>query len=294
MDMHVFGVYISDMRADSLPVNVNSTNFHRAGAGWRITCAQTRRWDDLDLWVLVSGKAVVRTSRTEHTLEPGACLLMRGGDDYDLHVIEHPLDHYYAHFTYVGSDALPIDHRTLTLPPVFRRLGGSLRLVTDMFDRMKEAFSSRRPGHAHASNRWLEAILMEVASRDMPERQSPRSIPYRREMDEIREAVLTNPGGDHHVDTFASRLGLDPSYFCRLFRSHFGMPPRQFITQVRIDAACYMLRDTVMSVGQIASELGYHDVHFFSRHFKKQQGVSPTEYRRGPLVGGAIRMRQRA
>jgi len=46
-----------------------------------------------------------------------------------------------------------------------------------------------------------------------------------------------------------------------------------------MEAARYLLRDTAHGVVHVASLLGYHDVHFFSRHFKARHGMSATAFR---------------
>lgn len=65
----------------------------------------------------------------------------------------------------------------------------------------------------------------------------------------------------------------------RVFKQVTGSLPRDFIIQVRIDRAKQLLRESSLSIGEIADALGYPDVFFFSRQFKNRSGLSPTHFR---------------
>lgn len=82
------------------------------------------------------------------------------------------------------------------------------------------------------------------------------------------------------VNKINKALGLDRSYFSKLFRKHVGLPPQQYIIQFKIDRACEMLSNTSLGIGFIANQLGYSDYFAFSKTFKRIKGISPIPYRR--------------
>lgn len=67
--------------------------------------------------------------------------------------------------------------------------------------------------------------------------------------------------------------------FIRLFKEAFGCIPMTYITNLRMQKACELLRTTNFSVAEIASRCGYHDNNYFSRIFKKHNGMTPSAYR---------------
>ena len=73
---------------------------------------------------------------------------------------------------------------------------------------------------------------------------------------------------------------LNPSYFCRRFRSETNMTPMQYLMQKRIELAKYSLLYTQDPMSQIAEKLGFYDQNHFSFCFLKATGVSPTQYRK--------------
>jgi two-component system response regulator YesN len=71
-----------------------------------------------------------------------------------------------------------------------------------------------------------------------------------------------------------------PSYISKLFRDYKGLSPCEYLTKVRIDRAVKLLEDSKDSnVYDIAKIVGFHDPSYFTRLFKNQTGMLPTEYR---------------
>lgn len=80
--------------------------------------------------------------------------------------------------------------------------------------------------------------------------------------------------------TIAKRARLTPVRFARLTRRIFGLTPSQFIVKTRISAGSRLLRDTDLSVAEIAQRCGYQDQSGFTRAFRAVSGLTPLEYRR--------------
>lgn len=70
-------------------------------------------------------------------------------------------------------------------------------------------------------------------------------------------------------------------HFIRLFSSAYGMTPQKYLMNIRIRHACSMLRDSGLSVTEVAMRCGFSDPNYFSRIFRKYTGYSPTEFNGG-------------
>ncbi|WP_018752564.1 response regulator transcription factor [Paenibacillus sanguinis] len=84
---------------------------------------------------------------------------------------------------------------------------------------------------------------------------------------------------DLSLSTLSLKFHFNPSYFCLLFKTHTGTTIHQFIMQTRLKAASQRLLHTSDKVYTIAQQVGYKDVKYFTRLFKKQYGMSPEEFR---------------
>lgn len=81
------------------------------------------------------------------------------------------------------------------------------------------------------------------------------------------------------VQQMAEAAGYHPSHFTGLFRQHLGISPGQFILRKKTDRAAELLTSTSMPVAAIAESLGFASQFYFSNFFKKQTGMTPSQYR---------------
>ncbi len=80
------------------------------------------------------------------------------------------------------------------------------------------------------------------------------------------------------VDEIAHNIGVSRSHLYRMFMQHLSMPPKEFLCRFRINEACALLRNSSLSISEIAYSVGLSDPLYFSRLFKKYKGVPPTKY----------------
>lgn len=82
------------------------------------------------------------------------------------------------------------------------------------------------------------------------------------------------------VESLADLAGLPLRQFERLMHRTFGLPTKQYVTQVRVAAAMDLLRSSGLSLADIAVRCGWYDQSAFSKQFTRVAGVTPGEYRR--------------
>ncbi|OUJ72176.1 AraC family transcriptional regulator [Hymenobacter crusticola] len=81
------------------------------------------------------------------------------------------------------------------------------------------------------------------------------------------------------VQELATQAGLSISHYSALFRKHTGRSPILFFNFLKVQEACQRLTQNHLRVNEIARELGFEDVYYFSRLFTKLMGVSPRKFR---------------
>lgn len=84
---------------------------------------------------------------------------------------------------------------------------------------------------------------------------------------------------DLNVARICKELAVSKSYFSPLFKSHTGMTFVEYLTDIRMSRAKELLAHHDLRSYQVAELVGYSDAHYFGLTFKKQVGVTPTEYR---------------
>lgn len=84
---------------------------------------------------------------------------------------------------------------------------------------------------------------------------------------------------DISLDEVSREVDVSPYYFSRLFKEETGENFIDYVTRIRIDKAKELLSGTDMSMKEICASIGYSDPNYFSRSFKKNVGVTPTEFK---------------
>ena len=83
------------------------------------------------------------------------------------------------------------------------------------------------------------------------------------------------------VESLCSHIHLSPTYFSTLFKREMGISFTAYVTQVRMEEAVRLLRETDEKTYRIAQKTGYADPNYFSYVFKRRFGVSPSKFRAG-------------
>jgi AraC family transcriptional regulator len=94
------------------------------------------------------------------------------------------------------------------------------------------------------------------------------------------EAMHARMAEDLSLDELAAETGLSLYHFARMFKQTVGVPPRVYLTQLRMEKAGELLRTTQLSITQIAQEVGYSSGQVLARIFLKHHRRSPSDYRR--------------
>lgn len=77
------------------------------------------------------------------------------------------------------------------------------------------------------------------------------------------------------TEKIATELHLSEPHLFRLFKGMVDKSPMQYLTELRIQHACELLKSTHLNIEQVAQCVGYHDGTSFSHRFRKSLGVSP-------------------
>jgi len=80
----------------------------------------------------------------------------------------------------------------------------------------------------------------------------------------------------------ATLCDISYSYLQRLFNQKYGVSPKKYIIQLKINYASDLLKSGEYSVSETAKMSGFEDLYFFSRQFKEYVGMSPIKYKNNP------------
>lgn len=122
----------------------------------------------------------------------------------------------------------------------------------------------------------LEQALDRALEQLLAERRKSEDYPIRVAMEYVRR----NYSEKVTLEEAASRSGFNTTYFSEMFKRKTGKGFLDYVTEVRMDAAKELLRNTRKAVYEVAEAVGYRDAKYFCQQFTRNVGMKPSEYRK--------------
>ncbi|MCD6166524.1 helix-turn-helix domain-containing protein [bacterium] len=175
----------------------------------------------------------------------------------------------------------PIFSEELNLPPVSHML--HVPKIRPLFCRLFREMYHKAPGYKLAVKACMldiillihrNALLGDTNSADEPVLVLSKAVVEAKKFMEINfNERLT-------LSEIAEVAKYHPVYFERLFKKFMGCSPIEYLLEVRISKAKEFLEHSDLNISEIATEVGFESVQYFSLAFKKLVGISPRHYRR--------------
>lgn len=125
-----------------------------------------------------------------------------------------------------------------------------------------------------------KAYLIEEFTAALQARDRASNDRYGSVIRDAKEYIRANfSQSDLSLNRIAAHIGVSPSYFSSIFKQETGQSFVEYLTQVRMERACELLKCTSYRTSEIGEQVGYNDSHYFSAAFKKAMGQSPKEYK---------------
>ena len=265
------------MKTDRLPC-IKIIGRMKYQAGWQ---RSTRSRFNI-LFYMYSGEFIFELSSGEAlTMSDGTALLIPAGTDYRVKCTRD-CDYAYVHF--VTDEPISQngagkgdDGEFLVLP---RLIGFSADTETRealirRIGRLERAFSS---DYASSSVRARCELLIVMDTLATAYKGKVRDrLPHSLRL--MRDHVTSHIRENITLSDLCEVSGLSKQYAMRLFRNYLGMTATDYIHSTKLAYSLDMLKNTDMTVEEIAYQLGYCGGYYFCRVFRRYLKMTPTEYR---------------
>jgi AraC-like DNA-binding protein len=194
---------------------------------------------------------------------------------------------------FLGCDARPFNPLLTALPRLLhvRRAFAAGDPLARLIEFALAESQERRAGAECVRLRLSEVMFVEVVRRylaELPAEQTGWLAGLRdRTVSRALAGLHQRPADPWTLETLARAAGLSRSSLAERFTHFVGVPPMQYLTQWRMQAAARLLNDSQAKVSTVALQVGYDSEAAFSRAFKKIAGVSPGAWRRRHAAGRA-------
>lgn len=164
-----------------------------------------------------------------------------------------------------------------------RLLTSTLDLILELNGSIAEVFVGSYPLHqdlakketVEAITQWMKGVFERVTVYLQSLNKNNGYI------DKILEYIHARYHTDLSIDQLADQVNLNPAYLSRTFKQHTGKTILEYLTLLRIKESKALLTKTNDNLHDIAKAVGYNNTNSFIRFFKKYEGITPGEYRKG-------------
>lgn len=99
-------------------------------------------------------------------------------------------------------------------------------------------------------------------------------------LDSVVSYIFSNIRENLTLSALAEVAGVSERRLRTIFREYYHMSPQQYVMNQRMRLACGYIKTDLYTLQEVAEQVGFEDIYYFNRCFKKQVGVSPKQYKK--------------
>ncbi len=233
--------------------------------------------EHLELLFFLDGSCEFVTGGRTFEVKAGDLVVVNGSEVHSFTASK--LTEYYCLIIYPGFFA-DVDTQSLC----FQSLIQKDEYIKEAFLDIDEAHLSGDVGSdmmqkSHAY-RLMAHLVKHYRAEQMSKGEKDAHNRYISLLDRVKSYIAENYQRHITTEELAQICYFSMEYFCRFFKRMTGRTALAYINEYRIEKATVLLTETDEPIGEIAARVGFDDLNYFSRVFKKIKKCSPNEYRK--------------
>lgn len=269
------------MNISNLFFHIHYCKFRKFNDARKYSTRIARTLEHHELILVIGGKGSVMVDHKQHQCRTGMLFYIRPGIFHTMEFdLEAPLCLLTVHFSYAqvhmteGQWTVGEEPETLPLHTVQELT--DFYQIEEIFSRLAEGWSAKLPGYEFAAKTSLQQLLIAIYQNNKRHNQNfSISMKVEKIIGYMHEHIYTKVT----LPELAGLVQLSPAYLSRAFKENTGYSPIEFFSRIKMDKAKELiLEGSGKKVKEIAELLGYTDEFYFSRIFKRIEGISPSEF----------------
>lgn len=263
--------------------SINKFSFRTSNNIGKASCEPGWSWkktlmEDFDIWYVIDGTGNITINNKCYSAQKGCCFVLHPGDQVHANQnLENRLLVIYIHFNIDSSENIFLLNDDY-LPARCTFIEDTYRFESDLH-RLLE-MNERK-------DLWSENefdILMKIVWLNLlrikhnGNAELPISFKDLQRIHRITDYIRMHISNPISHEKLANLVELSPRYLSGIFKKQKGYSLKEFITRQRMDRAKVILTETNMTVSQVAEAVGYSDIYFFSKLFKRLHGFPPSYF----------------
>ena len=147
--------------------------------------------------------------------------------------------------------------------------------IDDIFKKLVDSWNAKLPGYEFITKTLLQQLLIAIFQNIKKQNQNYSTS---LKVEKIIEYMHQNINNRVTLTELSEMVQLSSTYLSRAFKETTGYSVIEFFNKIKIDKAKELIIEGDKKVKEVAQALGFTDEFYFSRIFKKIEGISPSEY----------------
>lgn len=233
--------------------------------------------EHMELLFFLEGRCEFLAGGKPFSAAAGDLVVVNGGDVHSF-IAHEPVSYFCliispAFFSDVDPEAV-----------CFKNLIGADKYVKEIFDDINNAYLSGEIGgdmlQKSHTYRLMAHLIKHYRTEQMPKQAREAHNRYLALLERVKSHIAKNYQRRITTEELAGICYFSIEYFCRFFKRMTGRTALAYVNEYRIEKAAVLLSETDEPIGEIAARVGFEDLNYFSRVFKKIKKCSPNEYRK--------------
>lgn len=240
----------------------------------------TRTLQHHELIFITGGKGMITVDRKRYQVNEGMLVYICPDQ---LHSIENnadvPICFFSVHFDFAqvtfNESSWSINGMVEKLPLNSLQQLKDYYYIEDTFKKMVETWQAKLPGYEFAAKTLLQQLLLAIVQNIRKQNQNYATST---KVERVIQYIHQNSNHKVTLAELAAMVQLSPTYLSRVFKDITGYSLTEFLNRIKVDKAKELMSEGNMKVKEVAEAVGFNDEFYFSRIFKRIEGISPSEY----------------
>lgn len=278
MDSAYWHNSLVDFKDKKHPLFVGSCGTYHLFTRPRLPTHRPRGRLDYQILYIASGKAHFYFHGVEEVIPAGNMVLYRPKEEQRYYYYgKDKTEVYWVHFT--GSNVKNILRQHGIEDSVHVIHTGTSLEYKNLFLAMIQEMKLCREDYEELLVHYLYELLI-MLHRLILRKPKGQSLQLGNEMNAAVQYFHANYNKKISIEEYAASQHMSVSWFIRNFKEYTGITPAQYILSLCISNARTLLETTSCNISEVSDIIGYENPLYFSRIFKKQCGMSPSEFRK--------------
>ncbi len=273
-------VFSASMDGMSIERAVRDQEFNMASKHWHQEC---------EIELLLEGSRALFIGNESHRMSKGSLAIIDSQQIHRTAVLE---DAYHDRILLLidkEKARRPLAALGLDVDTFFKKYEGILQLSDQEMDRIRGLFSQlegeiekKQSGYEIMAYMKITEFMILIDRLTEGRKYSERKTVKERNpvVEEIVEYLRQDCAEVGSLEEVSRKFYIDKYYLSRLFKERTGFTVNEYIAIQRIRKAQLLMEDTELKVEEVARTVGYKNVSYFVRTFKKYEGLTPLRYRK--------------